>query len=138
MNTTGTLHIGKGDNCLPAINRWTAWKVQIEFVGMDLTGGTFRAQWRSFKDQDSTTPLIDLQNATSPAEGISVSVATVDGLTTSTLEMRINETTVEGLPFTSPRGGDLDLLWDLHLTATGLPKWRALQGDSPIKAGVTQ
>lgn len=137
MIATGTLNIGKGTNCLPAINRWTPWKVAIEFVGFDLTGGTFRSQFRSFLDQASA-PLIDLQNASGTAEGISVSVATVSGVTISTLELRINETTIEGLPFTNPRGGDLELFWDLHIAATGLPKWRALQGEVPIKAGSTQ
>jgi len=137
VNTTGTLNIGVGDNCLPAINRWTPWKVSIDFVGFDLTGGTFRAQWRPFLDQ-SGDPLIDLQEADSPAEGISVSVVTVEGVPTSTLELRIDETTIEGLPFTSPRGGDLELVWDIHITTTDLPKWRALQGASPIKAGSTQ
>ena len=137
MIGTGTLNIGKGENSLPAISRWTPWKETIAFEGIDLTGGTFRAQWRASKDR-SDAALIDLQNTTSPAEGISVSVATVDGLVVSTLEFRINETTGEGLPFTDPRGGDLQLVWDLHITATGIPKWRALEGESPIKAGVTQ
>lgn len=132
MIATGTLDL---DGSL-RINRWAPYRVEIDFVGQDFTGATFAAHFRRFRDA-AGDPLITLGNSTAPAEGISVSVATDDGITTSTVQIRINETTIEGLPFTSPRGGDFELVWDLHVTTSG-HKVRWLEGRAPIKAGATQ
>ncbi|CAN7167727.1 hypothetical protein [Brevundimonas sp. LjRoot202] len=125
--------------------RWQAFKHTIDLVGYDLTGGTFAAQMRLYRDAPGA-PLISLANSVSPAEGISVTVATTDGIPTSTIEMRINEVTIEGvLPFTvaagvpnRKAGSDVELVWDIHVTATGLPKTRLLEGPFTIRAGSTQ
>lgn len=126
-------------------NRWQAFKHTIALEGFDLTGGTFLVHLRLYRDAPGD-PLIALSNATSPAEGISVSVETVEGLPTSTIEMRINETTIEGLlPFlvtdgqpNRKAGTDPVLVWDIHITATGLPKTRLLEGTFTIRGGSTQ
>lgn len=117
--------------------RWAYFKEAIPFEGIDFTGATFALQVRSYTDAPDP-PLVSLANTASPAEGISVSVATVNGLPTSTVEIRINETTIEGLRFTSPRGGDLTLAYDLVITLTGLGKRRWLEGPFVVHAGVTQ
>lgn len=125
--------------------RWQAFKHIIDLEGYDLTSGTFLSHVRLYRDAPGSA-LIALSNAASPAEGISVTVATVDGLTTSTIEIRISETTIEGcLPFTvtdgAPNrkpGSDLALVWDIHVAATGFPKHRLLEGLFTIKAGSTQ
>src|SRR5690606_18954517 len=116
------IQTGKRDLVVP---RWTPWKHEIDVVGLDLPGGTFAMQVRLYRDAPGD-PLIDLENATAPAEGISVSVAEIDDEPVSTLTIRINETTIEGvLPFAvssgSPNrspGADVALVWDLHISAT--------------------
>jgi hypothetical protein len=140
------IQTGRRDLVVP---RWTPFRHEIDFQGLDLTGGTFALQVRLYRDAPGD-PLISLAGSTSPAEGMSVTVGTqeVDGIemTVSTLQIRINETTIEGvLPFAvtdgAPNrraGDDVALVWDLHITATGLPKTRILEGAFTIKAGVTQ
>lgn len=128
--------IQTGQLCLTA-NRWSPFVYAIDFVGYDFSAATFSAQVRNFRDA-AGDPLVNLANAASNAEGVSVSVATTDGVPTSTVQLRINETTLEGLRFSSPRGGDLMLQWALHITSSGLGKVRWLEGDFILKAGAAQ
>lgn len=133
--------------------RWAGpWQnsLTINFVGYDFSGATFRAQFREYRDQVGT-PLMDLQNAASSAEGISVSVGKQTIIpdegdpyqaTVSVVKLRINETTVEGVLSPSSVGPANDgvrrLVWDLHIDGGGFGKVRWVQGDAPIYAGVTQ
>jgi hypothetical protein len=118
------------------VERWTPFKHTILFEAIDLTGQACRLQVRASLDRTDAA-LIDLTNAASPAEGITLSVATVGGIVSTTVEIRINETTIEGLPFTSPRGGDWQGFWDIHI-GNGVAKRRWLKGDFTVSAGVTQ
>lgn len=118
------------------VYRWQPAKLTIDFVGQDFTGQTFKSEVRSYQDAPDPA-LISLANAASPGEGISVSVATVGGVTTSTVEIRINETTIEGLPFTNPRGTDFEAVWDLVI-GSGSAKTRWLEGVFTVHGGSTQ
>lgn len=124
-----------------AVNRWAPFQHTIDFVGFDWAGATFNMQVRKFPDATGSA-LITLGNASSPSEGISVTTETVDGKTTSHVQIRINETTIEGIEGpgagTLPQGADVSLFYDLQVTATGLPKNRILEGFFTIRAGVTQ
>lgn len=126
------------------IQRWAPYRDFIEVRGVDLTGATLAMQLRLYRDAPGD-PLVSLATTASPAEGLSVEVATVDGMPVSTIWIRINETTIEGvLPFTvtagSPNrkaGSDVTLAHDIVLSGTGIPKARWFQGTATIEAGVT-
>lgn len=117
--------------------RWQPFKFTVDFVGYDFTGATFKAEFRAFRDAPDPA-LISLSNASSPSQGISVSAATTGGVTTSTVEIRIDEATIEGLPFTNPRGTDFEMVWDLVITGGGFPKSRWLEGSANVHGGSTQ
>ena len=120
------------------VQRWTSFVYQIDFEGLDFTGATMAMQVRLYRDAPGD-PLINLTNAASNAEGLSVSVATVSGVTTSTVQIRINETTGESLLLNAGKpGDDITLVYDLHITGGGLPKSRWLEGSLIIRAGATQ
>lgn len=118
-------------------NRWSPFVYAIDFVGYDFSAATFSAQVRNYRDAPGDA-LVDLANAASTAEGVSVSVTTTDGVPTSTVQLRINETTLEGLRYSAPRGADLELQWALHITSTGMGKVRWLEGQFILKAGAAQ
>lgn len=117
--------------------RWQPFTYTIDFVGLDFTGATFEAEFRQYQDAPDPA-LISLANASSPSQGISVTVVTTDGIPTSTVEIRIGETTIESLVFTNPRGTDLPLVWDLVITGGGFAKSRWLEGAAIIHGGSTQ
>lgn len=120
-----------------AVQRWTPFAYSIDFEGIDFTDATMAMQARLYRDAPGF-PLIDLENAATNAEGLSVSVATVDGLKISTVQIKINETTIEGLLLNAGRPGeDVVLVYDLHITGGGFPKSRWIEGNFTIKAGVT-
>ena len=118
--------------------RWTPFAYRFQYPGLDLSGADMTAQVRIYKDAPGA-PLIDLAKVVSPlAEGLSVSVETVDGLPTSTVLMRINETTLEGvLPFPSGREPDepVELAWAKHITLSPIGKRRWLEGPFIIQPG---
>lgn len=120
-------------------HRWVPFKpFEIEFQGIDLTGASFAMQVRQTRDAAGSA-MIGLATTVSPAEGISVSVATVDGLPVSTIQIRINEATMEALPYSRPaRGGDLNLFWDMHITPSGGTKAVYFEGPFTVKGGGTQ
>ncbi|MFS0736924.1 hypothetical protein ABC347_07730 [Sphingomonas sp. 1P06PA] len=111
----------------------------LSFEGFDLTGATLRAQVRLLPDI-AGTPLVDLPTVTSAStEGLRlISVATTGGVTTSIVGIRINETTMEGLPLPDEIGADALLYWDMHVTPSGGLKQRWLAGTFTVRAGVTQ
>jgi hypothetical protein len=118
--------------------RWVPFKpFEIDVEWVNLTGATLAMQVRLTRDTPGA-PLISLTNQTSPAEGISVSVTTVDGLPLSTIEIRINETTMEGLPAASELGDDLELFWDMHITPSGGTKAVWAEGPFIVKGGAVQ
>lgn len=118
------------------VYRWQPAKLEIDFVGQDFTGQTFKCEVRAYRDAPDPA-LISLANAASPGEGISVSVVTTDGVPTSTVQIRINETTIEGLPFTNPRGTDFQAAWDLVI-GSGAAKTRWIEGTFTVRGGATQ
>lgn len=120
------------------VQRWTPFVYQIEFQGLDFADATMAMQVRLYRDAPGA-PLISLTNAASNAEGLSVKVATVDGMPVSTVQIRINETTAEALLLNAGKpGDDVRLVYDLHITGGGLPKTRWLEGSFTIRAGATQ
>lgn len=120
------------------VQRWTPFVYQIDFKGLDFTGAAMAMQVRLYRDAPSAA-LISLANAAANAEGLSVSVATADGVTTSTVQIRINETTAEGLLLNAGKpGDDITLVYDLHITGGGFPKTRWIEGALIIRAGATQ
>lgn len=120
------------------VQRWTPFVYQIDFEGLDFTGATMAMQVRLYRDAPGA-PLISLANAASNAEGLSVAVTIVSGVTTSTVQIRINETTAETLLLNAGKpGDDITLVYDLHITGGGLPKSRWLEGSLIIRAGATQ
>lgn len=120
------------------VKRWTPFDVSLRFEGKDLTGAVMRAQVRQTPDAPGTA-LIDLTTVTTTnTEGLRfVGVDTSGIVPVSTVQMRINEPTIEGLPFPAEQGTDLVLAWDMHITIDGL-KQRWLEGPFTVYAGVTQ
>lgn len=115
-------------------DRWTPFTRTLRFEGVDLTSATFKAQVRLTPDTPGT-PEVDLATVTvANAEGVRF-VAYSGGA--STVAIRINEATMEGLPDAAETGEDLVLHWDLHITLGGL-KQRWLYGTFTVRAGVTQ
>jgi hypothetical protein len=140
-------------------DRWVACIRTFTFVGKDFTGATFNSEIRLTKDATGVA-LVTLTDAAAGAQGlrlIGVFTDTVanhiangyldevppgytltDTVTISQVGYRVNETTVEGLPFPGERGNDATLQWDLHVTPTGGLKDKYLGGDFVVKAGATQ
>ncbi|KQY96404.1 hypothetical protein [Brevundimonas sp. Root1423] len=122
--------------------RWAPFVDVTAFEGFDFSAATFAMHVRQYRDAPGD-PLISLTNAISSAQGVSVSVATVevDGVDTlvSSVQIRINETTLEALLLNAAGAGkDIPLVYDLHITSTGLGKIRWMEGDFIIRAGATQ
>lgn len=123
------------------VQRGTPFVYRIDFPGLDLTSAGLAAQVRLYRDQPGA-PMISLINAQPLAEGLSVTTISEAGVPTSTLQIRINETTIEGLlPF--PQNGlepaePVKLAWDLHLTISPVGKRRWIEGPFTISPGVTR
>lgn len=140
-------------------DRWVACIRTFSFVGLDFTGAVFLAHVR-LKPDVTGTPLVNLANAAANAEGLNLlgvftgtiaahiaagrlsevppGYSATDTATISQVQMRINETTMEGLPYPGERGDDATLAWDIHITPTGGIKDKYLGGDFIVRAGVTQ
>jgi len=140
-------------------DRWVACVRTFSFVALDLTGAHAFAQVR-LKPDLGGAPLVSLIDAAANAEGLNVlgvTTSTVadhiaagrlsevppgytltDTVVLSQLQLRINETTMEGLPYPGERGDDATFAWDLQMTPTGGLKDKYLGGDFIVRAGVTQ
>lgn len=136
MITPGKLNI--------AVQRWTPFDFSIQLpVGLDFTGATAKMQARLRPDAPGA-PIIDLENAPSSGEGLSFSSVTNSGVVTSTLRIRINETTAEGILLNAGRlpsvhsREDVELSYDIHITGGGFPKTRWYEGILIIRSGSTQ
>lgn len=121
--------------------RWAVFDETIVVEGADLAGAALLMQVRGYRDAPGA-PLIDLVLAALPAQGLSVTVATVAGLPTSTIRIRINETTIEQLlPFSASGlepGAEVELVWDMLITPAGQVKSRWFEGLFIIVPGATQ
>lgn len=130
MQTPGLLPFS-GDRQTPFVRTLT-------FTGIDLTSAVMKAQVRDRKD--GGTVRADLATVlTVNTEGLYlVSAGSVGGTMTSVVVMRINESTMEAMPYGTEIGDDLDLYWDMHITPSGGVKQRYLHGAFTLRAGVTQ
>lgn len=129
-------------------------------MNADLTDAEFAMQVREVPDVPGT-PLVDLATVTTAAaEGVrTIEVATdtianhilagrllgvpsgydaANSVTLSVVGIRINETTMEGLPFPDERGDNAVLAWDLHITPSGGTKQKYAGGTFTVRAGATQ
>ena len=121
---------------LPLGQKRTPFVESIAFTGLDFTGATFLMHFRN-QPGDTGTPVISLANAVAGSQGLSVAVATSGGVPTSTLTIRIDEATMEGLPFAAPTSEYLILHYDLHITPSGGTKRVWLRGLFYVDPGVT-
>lgn len=118
--------------------RWEPFIYSIEIEDLVLTGGTLLMQVRATPDTTGT-PLVDLTGAAPGSQGLSFSVSGGN----STIVIRINETTMEGLLFPGSgvegeRGDDVVLSYDLQVTLPGThEKVRYFKGPFKVEAGVT-
>lgn len=149
-------------------DRWVACVREIAFVGFDFTGATFTAQVRAQKDSTGTPLVNLGTVTTSSAEGVRLIYGGTDTITNhiaanrldsvpsgvnaitgqpyqtsdsiplSSIGIRINETTMEGLPEPDDLGDDLTLVWDMHITPTSGLKEKYCGGLFLVRAGVTQ
>lgn len=122
------------------VQRWAPKQFEIPCEGFDFTGQNLTMQVRAYKDAPGS-PLLNLVTTSSPAEGLSVTVETVEGVITSTIHIRINETTIEALlPFdengTEPNE-DVELKYAVHI-GSGAAKQRFLEGAFIIEPGANQ
>lgn len=154
-------------------DRWVACIRYLSFIGIDFTGATFAAQVRQVPDAGgsplvdlATTTnssaegvklfyagsatiaahiaagrLEEIPDAINPATG--VDYASGDTVTLSWVRIRINETTMEGLPYPDQvgqgeRGDNVKLAWDMHATPSGGTKDKYVGGDLVVRAGATE
>ena len=103
------------------------------FEGFDYSAAAFTMELRRYPDA-SGAPFVSLTNAASNAQGVSVTVTTEDGWPNSEVQIRINEVTIESLPFSSPRGGDTILYYALDIAGGGHAKVRRMKGAFIVKA----
>lgn len=125
---------------LPIIaDRYGAVVRHIFVVGLDLTGLDQRAQVRLYGDVPGA-PLVDLLTVgNGNAQGLRLVEVTTDdaGLPTSHVELVINETTMEALPYAGEIGDVTTLAWDWQVTIAGR-KRRLAKGEFQITGdGVT-
>ncbi len=119
------------------VERWTPARIDIPCIGFDFTGQQLTLQVRQYRDAPGE-PLINLANSAAPAEGLSLVVDLSGTLPVTTISIRINETTLEGvLPFpvsgVAP-GADVVLAYALHV-GTGAAKMRFLEGNFTLVPG---
>ncbi len=119
-------------------DRFTPFVTPLTIAGIDLTGATFMAQVRDRKN--GGTLRADLTTVGSIAtEGIKlVSTTTLGGVDYNLLSMRINEETMEAMPDAPEIGGDLPLVWDMHVTPSGGVKQVYFAGIFTVRDGVTE
>ncbi|HEX8382460.1 MAG TPA: hypothetical protein VF592_03695 [Sphingomonas sp.] len=123
--------------------RWQPYVELIEISGLDLGAAGVTLQVRAYPDAPGE-PLIHINRNDNPnAEGIAVAfVEQVDGLSTYTLQLRINETSLEALlPYPGnglEPGRPLELAYDLVIDAAGLPKSRWMTGTFLLVPGANQ
>jgi hypothetical protein len=142
-------------------DRWTPFIHSLVFIGVDLTGAAYAMHVRATKDV-SGTPLASLATAAAGAEGVrtiyagSATIADhiaaarmlpderpqsfelTDVVMLSEVGIRVNEATMEAMPWPGVRGNDLTAYWDLHVTPSGGVKEVYAAGKFIVRAGATQ
>lgn len=121
------------------VQRWTPFDFTIQLpVGIDFSGATAAMQVRLYRDAPGD-PILSLVNASSAGQGLSFTTVTTDGVPTSFLRIRINETTAEAILLNAAKpGDDIRLVHDIHITGGGFAKTRWFEGALIIRAGATQ
>lgn len=125
-------------------DRWMPFALSVHFVGVDLTGADFAMQVSATRDRaSSVAALADLGKVTTAgAEGVRlVSVATVDGVTTSIIEIIIAQATMAAIDLGADAGtpGENGVGWyDLAIVPTATASFIAIQGKFIAVAGSTQ
>ena len=127
------------------VQRWTPFDYSVQLPrGIDFTGATAALQARLRPDAPGD-PIISLVNAASSGQGLSFTHVTDDeDLVTSTLRIRIDETTAEPILLnagklpTVDRREDVRLSHDIHITGGGYAKTRWYEGVLTIRGGSTQ
>lgn len=122
------------------IQRHAPFKESLRFKGYDFTGATFAMQFRKYRAAQGD-PLIDLENASSGAQGLSVVVTEESGVTISTVTVQINKSTIDATEPWPANGQkaetDVELYYDLKITGGGIPETRWIEGTATIREGVT-
>lgn len=112
----------------------------LDFEGYDFTAATFALQVRSNRGA-SGAALLSLTGQTAGIEGLSVTTSVTEGVTTSHVQIQINEATIDALLPASSNGQklgtDVVLYYDLVITGGGVGKVRWLEGRFTIHEGVT-
>jgi hypothetical protein len=123
------------------VQRWQPFDDTIDIEGVDMTGVTLSMQVRAYRDAPGAA-LLDLGTVSPTGQGLSVSVATVDGAPVSTIRILINETTIEGLlPFPAngvEPGADVTLQYAIIISGIGFRKARWFEGAFTIIPGANQ
>jgi hypothetical protein len=109
-------------------DRWTPFDVVIPFEGFDFTGiSDFTFQVREYPDAPGD-PLINLSAVAPPGQGLSMTVSTIASLTTSSLRILIDETTIEAVSPFPENGTDpcepVRLAYAAHWKSTLFPTKR--------------
>lgn len=122
--------------------RWEPFDDSITIEGVDLSSiTTATMQVRAYRDAPGAA-LIDLSLVAPPAQGLSISVSTTEGVPTSVIRVLINETTIETLlPFPAngvEPGADVNLAGGIILAGTGFKKTRWFEGPFIIVPGANQ
>lgn len=149
-------------------DRWVACIRTLAFVGLDFTGATFLAHIRTMPDAPGSPlvslgtvvsaavegirliyagsatiaahitalRLLEVPPGINPATGLAY--ASGDTVTLSQVGIRVNETTMEALPFPEEVGDNATLYWDMHITPSGGIKDKYCGGVFLVRAGVTQ
>lgn len=114
--------------------------ISFDVPDLDWSAAVFAMQVRVTRGLMGTAPL-DLAIATAGTQGISRTVATVDGITTTTVTIQIDEDALDDVaPY--PANGlepntPVQLRYDITVTPSGTPKFRLLEGAFIIIEGVT-
>jgi hypothetical protein len=124
------------------VQRWTPFDYSIQMpLGLDFTDAVATLQARLRPDAPGD-PIISLVIASSAGQGLSwTHVTDDDELVTSTLRIRINETTAEAILLNAGRAPTVDkredvrLSHDIHITGGGLAKTRWFEGVLTIRGG---
>jgi len=123
--------------------RWQPFVEVVEISGIDLASADIYLQVRLYPDQPGDPLVALLRNDNLNSQGLAVRFVSQDalGLNTFTIQIRINETTIEQLlPFPNGTeiGAAVELAYDLVIDAPGLSKARWMTGPFLIQPGVTQ
>jgi hypothetical protein len=114
--------------------------IAFDVIGLDWSAAVFAMQVRSTRGLTNTA-LLDLVIATAGTQGISRTVATTDGVPTTTVTIQIDETALDAVaPY--PANGlapntPVELRYDIAVTPSGSAKRRLVEGAFTIVEGVT-